>query len=271
MVELPHTLGVLWSNGNFLVLENPRGARSMKALLEFLPSGQPARKQPIIWKTTDAAVGPKTDAAGNIYVAEIVRPKGWVCPPELKKSLVAAGFKAGDVDRAYGAMYGSIVKFSPKGGMFHFADGTPADQGPDPFKGKPELDGLKSVEYDYFFRSLKAIKVTGAEWVHPGIGHVGLYGCNCENVTFDVDEFGRVFFPDPALYRVRIIDPAGNAITHFGSYGNPDDVTKEDRACFAWLVGVGATDKYIYTGDAMNRQMLRSKITYAAEETCEVK
>jgi hypothetical protein len=272
MVELPHTIGVRWNNGNLLVLENPKGARAMKSLLEFLPSGQPARKDPIIWKTTDAAVGPKLDAAGNIYVAEVVRPKGWVCPPELKKALTAGGTaKAKDIEKAYGAMYGSIVKFTPKGGMFHFTDGKPADKGPDPFKGQPKLDGLKSTEYDYFYRFLKPIKVTGAEWVHPGIGHVGIYGCNCENVTFDVDEFGRVFFPDLSLYRVRVIDTAGNAITHFGGYGNPDDVKREKRTCFSWLVGVGVTDRYVYTGDAVNRQLLRSKITYVAEESCEIR
>jgi hypothetical protein len=278
MGELPHTLGVRWSDGKFLIQEAtvPRpgaGARTTKSLHEYDLSGQRVTKldAPIIWKMTDAALGPKLDAAGNIYVAEIVRPKGWVCPPELVKSMTAGGAKAKDVERAYGAMYGSIVKFPPKGGMFHVGTGRAADGGPDPFKGKPKLNGLKSAEYDYFYRTLRPMKVTGAEWVHPGIGHVGLYGCNCENVTFDVDEFGRVFFPDLSLYRVRVIDTAGNAITHFGSYGNPDQVTREKRTLFAWLVGVGATDKYVYTGDAVNRQMLRAKITYAAEETCNIK
>ena len=34
-------------------------------------------KDPVIWRLSDAAVGPKFDAAGNIYVAEALRPKGW--------------------------------------------------------------------------------------------------------------------------------------------------------------------------------------------------
>ncbi len=295
MVELPHTLGVRWDSGNLLVLENPQGARAMKGLLEYLPSGQLVREDPIIWKTTDAAVGPKLDAAGNIYVAEVVRPKGWVLPPELKESLVAAGAKPAEAERTYGAIYGSIVKFSPRGGTFHFEAGTSYDKGPEPFEGSPKLDGLKSAEYDYFYRSLHPVKVTGAEWVHPGIGHVGFYGCNCENVTFDVDEFGRVFFPDLALYRVRVIDTAGNAITHFGGYGNPESMGPESPVvdektgklrppkpgekspfaqpdiAFAWLTGVGVTDRYAYMGDAMNRRLLRARLVYAAEETCDIR
>jgi hypothetical protein len=135
--------------------------------------------------------------------------------------------------------------------------------------------------------------------MHPGVGHVGLYACNCENISFDVDPFGRVFFPDPELYRVRVIDTAGNPITHFGSYGNaesvgsdspvidpktgklrrrlPDDPADlkspfaEPEIAFSWLVGVGVTDRYVYTGDSINRRLLKLRMTYAAEETCDVK
>ena len=284
MGELPHTLGVRWSDGHFLIQEAliampGAGARTMKALHEHAPSGERLTgfDSPIIWKMTDAALGPKIDAAGNIYIAEIVRPKGWLCPPELK-ALIAdvPAERRDDLTRRFGALYGSIVKFSPKGGMFHFETAERGkDRGPDPFKGTPRLDGLRTVEYDYFYNTLQPVKVTGAEWVHPGIGHVGLYGCNCENVTFDVDEFGRVFFPDLALYRVRVIDTAGNPITHFGGYGNPEsagpgsDIPNPELA-FAWLAGVGVTDRYAYMGDTDNRRLLRAKLTYVVEETCPV-
>ena len=40
---------------------------------------------------------------------------------------------------------------------------------------------------------------------------------------------------------------------------------------FSYLIGVGATDKYVYMGDSMNRRLLRAKLVYAAEETCTVK
>jgi DNA-binding beta-propeller fold protein YncE len=277
MVELPHELGVRWSDGHFLIQEAGvcvpgGGPKNMKAIHEYGLDGQriTTMDAPIIWKMSDCAVGPKLDAAGNIYLAETVRPKGWMYPDELKVALDrAAPRNRAAIDKTLASMYGSIVKFGPKGGSFHF---PVSKRMPNPFRGQPKLDGLKSIDCEYFKgRKLRPITVTGAEWVHPGMGHVGFYRCNCENATFDVDEFGRVFIPDLALFRVRVIDTAGNAITHFGTYGNPDDVTRGKKTCFSWLVGVGATDRYIYTGDAMNRQMLRSKITYLAEETCAVR
>ena len=121
--------------------------------------------------------------------------------------------------------------------------------------------------------------VVGAEWIHTGISQVGFVPCNCETTRFDVDEFGRVWFPDLNLFQVRVIDTNGNALTKFGGYGNADSCgpDSKDKAlaapeiAFAWLVGVGATDKYVYAGDSLNRRMLRSKIVYAAEETSEIR
>jgi len=207
-------------------------------------------------------------------------------------------------------MYGSIVKFSPKGGTFDFGDSRECDNPWDPklgkraspFEGEPKLpEGLKTQEAEVYTGAsgMRPVKVVGAEWMHPGIGHVGYYKCNCENVTFDVDPFGRVFFPDLNLFRLSVIDTAGNDLTHIGGYGNaesmgpdspvidpktgkirprrPDD-SKDLKSpfanpeiAFAWLVGIGVTDKYIYTGDSLNRRMMRLKTTYVAEETCEIK
>jgi hypothetical protein len=193
-------------------------------------------------------------------------------------------------------LYGSIVKFGPKGGMIHYPDGY-FTKG-NPFDGEPKLDpGLKTLDVDYcdLFGKMRPVKVTGAEWVHPGLGHMGLYGCNCENVTFDVDEFGRTFFPDLTLFRVRVADTAGNAVTHFGGFGNadnrgPDSPVFDERTgrsrpakpgeasplarpdiAFAWLTGVGVTDRYAYMSDSMNQRLLRARLVYAAEEVCEIK
>jgi len=90
-----------------------------------------------------------------------------------------------------------------------------------------------------------------------------------------VDEFGRVWFPDINLLRVRVIDTNGNAIAAFGSHGNaesagPGSAVARAGIAFAWAVGVGVTDRYVHVGDSINRRMLRLRITYAAEKTCRV-
>ena len=145
------------------------------------------------------------------------------------------------------------------------------------------------------WRAFDTIKVTRAEWTYFGISHVDHLYCNCENVRFDVDPFGRVWYPDLGRYRVGVLDTGGNLITTFGGYGNaesagpdspvvdpktgkvrprqaddPKDLKSpfaEPEIAFSYLIGVGATDKYAYMGDSMNRRLLRAKLVYAAEET----
>jgi hypothetical protein len=271
MTYMTHSIGVR-QDGHFFVFEpGHAGGRPPKMLIEYTPDGRKVDRDPIIWKVSDTAIGPKFDAAGNIYVAEQVKPVGQPYPPEfikkfgplnLGKNNSRSRSPAG-VQKEIATMYGSIVKFSPKGGMFHFG-------GEDPFKGKqPNLpDGLKTELATSFHKSrLYPLRVTGAEWIHMGISHVDLFYCNCENTRFDVDEFGRVFYPDLGRYRVGVIDTNGNPIMHFGMYGNADDA----GITFAWLIGVGATDRYMYMGDSVNRRAIRARLTYAEEKTCEIK
>ena len=114
---------------------------------------------------------------------------------------------------------------------------------------------------------------------HLGISHVNFDYCNCENVRFDVDPFGRVWYPDIGRARIDVLDTNGNELAHFGGYGNADGRGPESRdkklaepdVALAWPLGVAATDKYAYVGDALNRRLLRARLVYAAEETCEVK
>jgi NHL repeat len=319
MSGLPHMLGVRWSDGHLFFmhpLTTKGGARTFKAMHEYLPSGKrvTTNANPIVWKISDAALGPKFDAAGNIYVAEALRPEGWLLPDRLKEYFTAKGLALKPSSRNHlggkiykgpvgvlAGMYGSILKFSPKGGMVHWKN-RKGKKG-EPYTGTPRLDpALKTLKAAYMRGGAyyqEGMKITGAEWIHPGIGHVGFYRCNCENVTFDVDEFGRVFFPDTPQFQVRVIDTAGNAITSFGDFGDENHMgsdspvvdpktnrvrprrTDDPKAmkspfatpeiAFSWLVGVGVTDRYAYMGDSLNQRLLRAKLVYAAEETCAIK
>jgi hypothetical protein len=283
MTFMSHTLGIRHDGHLFMLERPPAGkARSPKSLYEYLPSGQRIDK-PIIWKVSDVAVGPKFDQQGNIYIAEAVKPKGKLVPKEFE-SVIASGPKRakrqGTPAGATMTMYGSIIKFSPKGGTIEF---TKSKYGhavsANPFKGTPKLDPAiagKVTEVRHYkgdkFQSLSKGKVIGADWIHMGISHIELFYCNCESTRFDVDEFGRVWYPDLGRFRVVCLDTNGNEIMHFGAYGNADDPMgkAEPAARFAWLIGVGMTEKYAYTGDSINRRLLRCKKVYAAEATCSV-
>jgi hypothetical protein len=95
----------------------------------------------------------------------------------------------------------------------------------------------------------------------------------CESPRFDVDGFGRSFFPDACQFRVGVIDTAGNEICWFGSYGNQDsagpnsDIPTPDIPLY-WPQAVAVGDDALYIGDRLNRRIVRVKLTYKAEATC---
>jgi len=280
MTFMTHTLGVRHDGHIFMFQPGHHGGRPPKMLIEYLPSGRRVG-QPIIWMVSDTAIGPRFDQEGNIYIAEQIKPLGQPYPQEFVKlfgelRLEPDNTRSKPVSggrEQVATMYGSIVKFTPKGGMIRFG-------GERPFQGKPEPDpSLKSVLATSFHgRRLYPTRATGAEWIRMGISHVDIIYCNCENTRFDVDEFGRVWYPDLGRFRVGVLDTNGNEITHFGGYGNADSSGPESKdpalakpdIAFAWLIGVAATDRYAYMGDSMNRRLLRAKLVYAAEETCPI-
>lgn len=306
MVFMTHTHGIR-SDGHHFVFE-AKNTRGPKALYEYAPSGARVGG-PIIWKVSDNVLGPRFDQAGNIYIAEQVRPLDQLVPPELDEIVGPVTPKSKwenpSPKRTNAVMYGSILKFSPKGGMVDWDASNRSVKG-NPFDGQPKLDpSLKTVAMAGIVDNSDntnvycTAKVTGAEWVHFGISHIPLFYCNCENTRFDVDLFGRVWYPDLGRYRVGVLDTNGNLITTFGSYGNaescgPDSPILDSQTgkvrprnaddpanlkspfavpeiAFSYLIGVGATDKYAYMGDSLNRRLLRAKLVYSAEETCDVK
>jgi hypothetical protein len=146
----------------------------------------------------------------------------------------------------------------------------------------------------------------GAQWVASGASFVSDLAakgegqvCHCIACDFDVDDFGRTFVPDAGRFRVTVLDTSGNEVMHFGGYGNQDywgpdsyvvdPATKllrprkaddpkdlkspfaEPEIAFNQIIGLTVTDRYAYVADYRNRRVLRCKLSYSAEETCEVK
>jgi hypothetical protein len=277
MVFMTHTHGIR-SDGHHFVFEAPFGSeRGPKALYEYDPSGRRVGG-PIIWKVSDFVVGPRFDQAGNVYLADQVRPLDQPIPPEFAAVVgpitPKSAWEGADPKRTLAIMYGSIIKFSPKGGMVDWDAGKFGPKS-NPFDGTPVLDStLRTVPMAAVAQTSDTsnvfcgAKVTGAEWVHFGISHVPQFYCNCENTRFDVDPYGRVWYPDLGRYRVGVLDTNGNLVTTFGTYGNAE--SRGPEIAFAWLIGVGATDTYAYMGDSLNRRLLRARLVYATEASCSI-
>jgi hypothetical protein len=268
---VPNTSGYMGSKGDGPTCLNVYG-------MDLKP------KRTVLWQCSKGAI-PKLDAEGNIYLAENVRPLDRTWPeffdgklPPVQSQLGAGGA------RWYSYMYGSIVKFSPKGGAVWFGEkgsvGCAA-------VGKPGEDLLSMPErpfrYPMHFSTDNKGTLQGAEWVRFGfspysnisIGGGGTGNCMCEGAGFDVDAFGRVFYPNLGRFRVEIVDTNNNFIGSFGKYGNMDSggpgaqINVPDIP-LGWPTYVAASDTHVYVNDLVSTRMVKVKLDYMAEETCPV-
>jgi hypothetical protein len=209
----------------------------------------------------------------------------------------------GSMDTEYVWMYGSIVKYGTKGGAIWFP--KPAVQ---PFDGEPKIDPTLAKVKVLGSRGSHLVEGTelqGALWMRPGYAYLadmsgrGTDRCHCTASDFDVDDFGRTFHPNQGLYRVEILDTNGNLIATAGGYGNQDccgpdsyvldpagkglrprkaDDPKElvspfakPEMAFNWFTGMAVTDRYLYAADGVNRRVLRGKLEYAVQESCDIR
>ncbi len=235
----------------------------------------------------------RVDYQGNIYVALSARPGHELIPPSLKDRIPNA---KNDPDTVagynyYSLLYGSILKFGPEGGKI-----LPEKQYCGAAHTKDPEDARKCRRHWQQDRSLpregsvlcnhgwggKEILVQGARWIFSGASpqpdwydRPMLYMCNCDSSRFDVDGFGRVFFPDACQFRAGVLDTNGNLVAWFGSYGNQDSAGPGSKApqpeiAFYWPWLVCVDDGRAYVGDRLNRRVVAVKLDYAAEAACPV-
>jgi hypothetical protein len=221
----------------------------------------PRYKSAIVGPIATACGGVQLDWQGNIYVGVKLLPQSFRAP---------AGFE--DPRCGYSAMTGSIIKFGPNGGA---VTGVPKDAA--------QMKKGEVVDQRWGFMSPVNYKLFVEEPLHiyPGLGCIsGGFGdgCSCRQPMFQVDGWGRLFFPSAATCSVRIMDNGGALIQEFGAYGNidsrgalPGELVKGPEIPLAWPESVGVSEKAIYVADVANRRILRLKKSYAAEERVEIK
>jgi hypothetical protein len=172
----------------------------------------------------------RVDLQGNIYLLQSGLPKGHAAPTGLEK------------DEGFRQAVGTIYKFPPTGGEIETKNGS-------------------------------VVGVTGAVATYPGCGPVSRWNavgsCACTKPRFDVDEFGRLYLPNAVTFTVSVRDNADNEIVKFGSYGNFDS-TGPDVIPLGWPVTAGASDRYVYVGDALNHRVVRVDKRYALEASVDV-
>jgi len=259
------------AHGNVYVLSDKKGmknrpprtpseAADARNLAVYSPEGEL-----ITFSRIDSEIrginSPRLDYAGNIYVLVAVRPPGKNAPDDFKDTDLGKRLKgrfiACEVDW-YPFFYGCVVKFGPNGGVV-----------------RKDAGGI-SMEYGHGSK----IDIKDAEWAHYGASSVPSWAtviddCMCAAPCFDVDGFGRSFFPDAGRFRCGVLDTAGNLICTFGSYGNqdsrgPGSAVPVPDIPFCWPQAVAVSDEAAYVGDRLNRRVVRVKLAYEKEETVTV-
>jgi hypothetical protein len=245
-------------------------------------------KRTIIWLCSQGAV-PRVDSRGNVYIADMVKPKGRSYPeffdgrmPAYKHNGAAIGGERMNKDPENGAsfwtssMYGSIIKFPPAGGIIWYdkevcvdAEGQPSAE----LLAKPKVTYDRHIGYNF-----KPVDVQGAEWVRFGYAPYGEARgagfCMCEGVGFDVDGFGRVFYPNLGQFRIEVVDTANNWIGSFGAYGNqdsgPEGSIEKPALPLAWPTYVAVDDEFAFANDTLSNRTARVRLGCEAEEVCSI-
>jgi hypothetical protein len=145
-------------------------------------------------------------------------------------------------DEAYRHAVGTIYKFPPSGGE------------------------IETQNYN-------VVGVKGAVALYPGCGPVSRWNavgaCACTKPRFDVDDYGRLYVPNAITFSVSVRDNADNEIVRFGSYGNFD--TTGAALPMGWPVAAGASDRFIYVGDALNHRIVRADKKFALEAVVDIR
>jgi outer membrane protein assembly factor BamB len=268
---------------------NPKDAGKFLTLNAVGRDGQ--TKRTLIWQCLNGAI-PRLDAQGNIYLADLVKPPDRSYPEFFDGRLPPPPKECGGGDRFwYSYMYGSILKFPPTGGIIWHQKELPKS-----CVGRPPAELLSQPKQPFkrhfAYQPHLTGEVQGALWTRFGYAPYSAHmsgntsHCMCEGSGFDVDPFGRVFFPNLGQCRIEVVDTNNNPITTFGRYGNEDDGNEGDgkvphgkaggRAAdkaipLAWPTYVAVSDRWAYVADTVNRRVVKVKLLYAAEATCAVR
>jgi hypothetical protein len=267
----------LIANSDYLT-QNPKDAGKFLTLNAIGQDGK--TKRTVIWQCLNGAI-PKVDAKGNIYLADLVKPPDRSYPEFFDGKLPAPPKQTGGGDLFWNSyMYGSIVKFPPSGGIIWHQKELPKSclgKPPAELLAKPKQPFKRHFAHEPHLTG----EIQGALWTRFGYAPYSAHmtgnttHCMCEGSGFDVDPFGRVFFPNLGQFRIEVIDTNNNPITTFGKYGNEDSgganarVKKPDIP-LAWPGYVAVSDQRAYVADTVNRRVVRVKLGAAAEETCPV-
>lgn len=220
------------------------------------------KKENLITHLPNGSTGIAVDRAGNVIVGTNIKPTAQPYPADFMGVLPKQGWvwwrkpQPAPWNRTYYNPYlyhwGMAFKFPPAGGAF-FRNFKEVGGGGAPPMEIPKEATLYSVGY---LNGL--VGVLGALWGFQGYGPVaatnldwGDPSCVCMGARLCVDDFGRVFVPDPFRFAVNVLDANGQLLGRIGRYGNADD----PGIALAWGGYASWSADHLFVGDTANRRV----------------
>jgi flagellar hook assembly protein FlgD len=189
----------------------------------------------------------KVDLLGNMYIAAGLRPSGLTVPDFVEVDSLA-GLGGENFSQTYWAekMYGSILKFDSTGGAIDRFD-----------------DAGALVSSGDYQANRPLVAKGGFQWAHYGLSHVlshaDAHKCFCNVSAFDVDRFGRIFYPNTFQHEIVAIDNNRNMIWRLKNRDIPEVA-----------IGLGhqveVTDNNMYVADWINNQIAVFGLSPETEE-----
>lgn len=104
--------------------------------------------------------------------------------------------------------------------------------------------------------------------------HYGALASESKGPRFDVDGYGRIYYPSAPLTKVSVIDNIGQPLLSFGTYSNrdstgglTDDLVPVKGIPLGQPASVAADDDHIVVSDILNVRLLRLTKTFASTKT----
>lgn len=202
----------------------------------------------------------RVDARGRLYLAVNGLPAGWQ-PGERDLPLKQCAAFRGTLLRIVPGEW--LDKPRPPAtaadaGLvltgFSSATWTPAKNGPGLMPGA-NWGAVRLQPAEYRLPKVD-LAIPGVSWMSP------TPECTCGHLAFDLDRYGRIYLPDPALRRVRVLDENGNDLFELAERSGSQEIL--------WPMRLFAHEDGLVFWDGLARTINRQTFAYAASETCAV-
>jgi hypothetical protein len=203
--------------------------------------------------------GIRLDLEGNIYIGARIKPKDRPVPGFINEDSLTGSYDTRVTQKWWAdEMYGSILKFPNTGGSVRCTDVSP-------YTVNPATDTVLGGGAGHGNYPARA---EGVLWMHYGLSHLLVHSnprskCWCYVTRFDVDKYGRIFYPNTFQYEFRAMDNSRNQMFRVKNRDVP-------QVAIGFGHHIEVTDRALYIADHYNNQVVSFVLTADLESVTDL-